>query len=514
MLFVRIIANLSFLRSIFCLIIISCSTNVLMCQSVSLTKLKASDGAMIDYFGGSVAMSESHLVVGAFGDKDYGWYSGAAYVYKKDLEGNWVDEQKLISPDTFSDQRYGYAVGISGDYVFVGAPLYNGFKGVVHVYKVNDSGLWDYHQRLDPPDVSLTARFGEVLSVSGENLAINFLPQSILMGGAVCTYKRDSLGFYQLEQTIIANPEDDGEGEIYNDFGDAISISDNYLIIGDPDDAIDEGTNCDGSVYFYEMDSLGIWSNVQKVKAFEGDVDNEFRFGSAVDIYNDVAIVRSRLVPDDIGTIFIYQKNNSTGWEFVQKLYLPFTDSYCTFCDINITSDYLVVGNMWDKPANVTTGSAYIYRKMPNGLWGDEILVYSSNGGSGDWFGESVAVLGDNFVFGATGDSEIENKAGAIYYTSSSLLNNNESVYQEVDPSLKIYPNPTSGGINITFHLKESTQVQFVLNDLNGKCLSKTELSLPAGFNEQELNIPYKGFMYFSLKSDYFTTTKRIYVID
>ena len=46
------------------------------------TKLTASDGAAVDYFGISVAVSGDTAVVGAYGDDDNGSLSGSAYVFQ------------------------------------------------------------------------------------------------------------------------------------------------------------------------------------------------------------------------------------------------------------------------------------------------------------------------------------------------------------------------------------------------------------------------------------------------
>ena len=49
---------------------------------VSLTdKLTASDGAVDDFFGHSVAISGSTAIVGADGDDENGFESGSAYLY-------------------------------------------------------------------------------------------------------------------------------------------------------------------------------------------------------------------------------------------------------------------------------------------------------------------------------------------------------------------------------------------------------------------------------------------------
>ncbi len=46
------------------------------------TKLTASDGMAIDFFGFSVAISGDRAIVGAYQDDDGGTDSGSAYIYE------------------------------------------------------------------------------------------------------------------------------------------------------------------------------------------------------------------------------------------------------------------------------------------------------------------------------------------------------------------------------------------------------------------------------------------------
>ncbi|MGI9014539.1 MAG: FG-GAP repeat protein, partial [Phycisphaerales bacterium] len=46
-----------------------------------ITKLRAQDGAALDYFGYSVAINGDTAIVGAYWDDDNGSYSGSAYLF-------------------------------------------------------------------------------------------------------------------------------------------------------------------------------------------------------------------------------------------------------------------------------------------------------------------------------------------------------------------------------------------------------------------------------------------------
>jgi len=90
---------------------------------IQLAKLTASDGASDDYFGRTVSISGNYAIVGAYGDDDNGLSSGSAYIFEKPVDG-WVDTTetaKLTASNGRSNDYFGTAVSISGDYAIVGA---------------------------------------------------------------------------------------------------------------------------------------------------------------------------------------------------------------------------------------------------------------------------------------------------------------------------------------------------------------------------------------------------------
>jgi hypothetical protein len=75
-----------------------------------------------DYFGYTVAISGSRVVVGAPDDDTYGADAGLAYVY--DVAGGTptVPVVTLLNPDGSAGDKFGVTVGISGTLVAVGRP--------------------------------------------------------------------------------------------------------------------------------------------------------------------------------------------------------------------------------------------------------------------------------------------------------------------------------------------------------------------------------------------------------
>jgi hypothetical protein len=90
-------------------------------------KLTASDGAAGDEFGVSVAISGDAVVVGANGAHISGKaLQGSAYVFVKP-GGGWAgpltEQAKLTASDGAVGDQFGFSVAVSGDTVVVGAPF-------------------------------------------------------------------------------------------------------------------------------------------------------------------------------------------------------------------------------------------------------------------------------------------------------------------------------------------------------------------------------------------------------
>jgi hypothetical protein len=95
-------------------------------------KLTADDRSNRDYFGSSVVVADSTIVVGAFND-DSG--RGSAYTFQKHA-GNWTQMSKITADDGKSNDRFGYSVGIAGDIVAVGAYEDDNRTGSVYLNKL------------------------------------------------------------------------------------------------------------------------------------------------------------------------------------------------------------------------------------------------------------------------------------------------------------------------------------------------------------------------------------------
>ena len=119
-------------------------------------KITASDGAVSDNFGQSVAMSDTHIVVGVQLADIVGSSSGCVYVYNTDGTG----EVKITPSDAADNERFGYSVAIQGDKIVVGTPQTG--SGAVYVYNTDGSG----EQKISAPAGAVGDSFSFGLSVA------------------------------------------------------------------------------------------------------------------------------------------------------------------------------------------------------------------------------------------------------------------------------------------------------------------------------------------------------------
>lgn len=90
-------------------------------QWTQVAKLTADDGATNDSFGTSVALSGDTAVIGSNYDDDLGTNSGSAYAFRRDSQtGQWMQVAKLTASDGAAYDYFGFSVAVSDDKALIG----------------------------------------------------------------------------------------------------------------------------------------------------------------------------------------------------------------------------------------------------------------------------------------------------------------------------------------------------------------------------------------------------------
>ena len=261
-------------------------------------KLTASDGAGSDYFGGSVSISGNYAIVGANGDDDNGGSSGSAYIFERDVGGTWLQEPKLIASDGAGSDFFGTSVSISGDYAIVGAYRDddNGSgSGSAYIFERDAGGTWSQGPKLTASDGADWDEFGKAVSISGDYAIVGarYDGDNGDYSGSAYIFERGAGGTWDQQSKLTAP-----DGTEYDQFGESVSISGDYALVGAPGSEF---------AYFFERDAGGVWtaSSVKLAMAESG-----WATFSAVSLSGDNAFMGAEMADgnsDYSGAAYIYE---------------------------------------------------------------------------------------------------------------------------------------------------------------------------------------------------------------
>ena len=124
-------------------------------------------------FGNAVAINGGTMVVGARFDSTTASQAGAAYVFVLN-NGTWTQQAVLLAPDGAALDKFGSSVAISEDTIVVGAYQDDtGFADGGSAYVFVRSGTsWSEQQILQAQNGSPNGAFGVSVSVSGDTALI------------------------------------------------------------------------------------------------------------------------------------------------------------------------------------------------------------------------------------------------------------------------------------------------------------------------------------------------------
>jgi uncharacterized protein (TIGR03437 family) len=208
-----------------------------------LKKIIAADGVAGEAFGMSVAISGATLVVGA--PRDYigtNYNLGSAYVFTYGVPG-WIQEKKLTASDGAIDDSFGYSVAVSGDNIAVGSKGAqvgkNHDQGAAYIFS-RVGGLWMERQRLKASDGVDRSSFGSTLALNGDTLVVG-APDSGPNGDQRKAYIFTLRGAIWTEQQAVRLLDGSAEDALEL----PVAVSDDAVAVGayyyDVDRNVDQG---------------------------------------------------------------------------------------------------------------------------------------------------------------------------------------------------------------------------------------------------------------------------------
>jgi hypothetical protein len=395
-----------------------------------------------DYFGWSVAISGDRAVVGAHQENDAsGIDSGKAYIYSV-TTGALIHTLNNPNPaGTSAYDYFGQAVAISGDRAVVGA--YNetvgGISGAgrVYVYNVTTGALI---HTLNNPAPSSGPQFGRAVSISNNYIIVG-------------SYANQKVYIYNvttgaLIHTLL-NPSFAAFGSSLYEFGWSVAISGNYAIVGaNGEDPV--SSNKSGKAYIFNVITGALVHTLDNPNAFGTSFED--RFGYSVAISGDCAIVGTR-TEDDAGG---FSSGKAYVFDVTTGALLNTLDNPSAFgttfndrfgYSVAISDKYAIVGAYLEDDAGGTeSGKAYIYkndRSTITNLLNTPLTLGSTGIGYTQFAGDNAMIIpsGDN------SERRLSPEVGETRW-------NTEEAYLECYDGT-VWAVSTGGGIEVTVEIME-----------------------------------------------------------
>jgi nucleoside-specific outer membrane channel protein Tsx len=251
-----------------------------------VAELKGSDTAAGDYFGYSVAISGTTIGVGGPG---HAKTAGRVYVFTK-AGASWKQTAELKGSDTAADDGFGYAVALSGTTAAVGAPVYTKNAGRAYVFTDTPSG-WKQAAELKGSDTVGEDGFGVAIAVSGATAVVG--ADGHAKGAGRAYVFTNSVGGWKQSAELK------GADTVANDgFGISVVLSGTTLMIGAPDHA-----KLAGRAYVF-TGAAGTWKQVGELKGAD-TVAND-GFGVSVALSGTTAVVSAPDRASDAGRAYVF----------------------------------------------------------------------------------------------------------------------------------------------------------------------------------------------------------------
>ncbi len=369
-----------------------------------------------DLFGLSVAISGARVAVGVPYDDAGATDAGGAYVYEMDSATPTVPVATLPNPDSESGDFFGISVAISGSLMVVGSPYDDaggGRSGSAHVFDLNSSTPAVPIFTLRKPGPAAGDYFGVAVAISGTRVVVGALGDDTGATDAGGAY------IYELSSATPAVPAFTlhKPGPAVNDdrFGTAVAVDGTRVVVGVPFDKT--GAEKAGSAYVYDLASSTPTVPVVTLNN-PGPQSYEY-FGTAVTIAGTRVVVSApydNTGAGQTGSVYVYDIGSAAPAVPVFALNNPgpgFNDSFGNA--VAMSGARVAVGAAYDGAVAIEGGSVYIYDLGSGTPLVPVVRLNKPSPADFENFGRSVSISGTRIVVGAPYDDPGEAAAGSAY---------------------------------------------------------------------------------------------------
>lgn len=185
-------------------------------------ELKGVDTVESDFFGSSVAISGATAIVGANGHPD-GYGNGRAYVFGQAVHG-WRQTSELRGSDTVKGDWFGESVAVSNTTAVVGAPGTAKYAGSAYVF-TKAARDWRQAAELGRSQATHGGEFGEAVAISGPTAVVG-APGKATFAGRAYVFSKTAAGWTQTAELSGS------DAAAHDASGLSVAISGTTLVVG------------------------------------------------------------------------------------------------------------------------------------------------------------------------------------------------------------------------------------------------------------------------------------------
>ena len=417
-------------------------------------------GQASSYFGSSIALDDTRIIVGSERRNVAHAYDGAVYILEDtNDDGDYADSGEVIeisedsntgsNLDIASYDRFGSAVAIDGDRIIVGSFGADFNAGAIYIFEdTDDDGDYDEEgEVIEVSDSSNTGsnlgadsgrRFGCSLAVEGNRIFVGAQGADNSLGALYILEDGNDDGDYADHGEIIKVGETDNTGDDFDlarrgNFSSGVVADSNRIIVGadsafgadtlegdasrtggfyiftDADN--DDDYDSDGEIVFISdiMETELAWSQDFKFTASNGSEDDHFGENVSLSESNQRVAISARYADpgstSNAGSVYIFEQDDDDDdviWGGETILSASDGAEGSNFGrSVSMNDDYVLIGAHEDEPDNVvSSGAAYVFIRDEQD-WSQQAKLIAGDKAAYDRFGSSVSLDGDTAVVGA-----------------------------------------------------------------------------------------------------------------
>ena len=374
---------------------------------------KLTAGDAYERFGTAVALDGDTAVVGAEGADGR---RGAVYVFRRFGDG-WTQVARLTASDGAVDDRLGFSVAIDGDTIVAGAPGPAAGPGSVYVFSRTGPAARTQIAKLTTSAGG--GLLGHSVAIDGDTIVAG-APTPVIGSGAAYTFARTGPATRTQTATLTAS-----DGAVGDHLGYSVAIDGDTIVAGAAFDDGENKDNQGSAYTFARTGpaarsetakltaSDGAAHDVLGVSAaIDGDT-------IVLGAYGDDAGAN-----EDQGSAYTFSRTGLAARSETAKLTASDGAAHDVFgVSAAIDGDTIVVGApRGDAGAITDQGSAYTFSRTGPAARTQIAELTASDGASGDTFGLGVAIEGDTIVAGDPVDdvgANAEQGSATIFFAAA-----------------------------------------------------------------------------------------------